>query len=42
MKDKVRYSFGLTLNIGNYESARVDVEYETEVEPDETKDEALA
>ena len=39
--DRVKYSFGLTVNTGNYNSARFDVEYETDVQSDETPEEAL-
>lgn len=40
--DKVNYSFGITMNMGDYESARVDVSYETEVKEDETPEEAYS
>lgn len=40
MKDRVTYSFGLTINTGNYESVRVDVTMASDVEGNETFDEA--
>lgn len=33
---KVTYSRGLTLNVGNFESVRIDISVEAEVEPGET------
>ena len=35
MADKVRFGKGVTINVGNYESVRLDLERETEVEPNE-------
>jgi len=37
---KVRYALGLTVNLGNYESAKVEVEHEVEVGESETRAEA--
>lgn len=39
--DRVFFSCGLTLNLGNYESARVDAGMATDVRPDETLEKAL-
>lgn len=39
--DKVRYSFGVTINIGNYENVKISIARETEVEDGETPAMAL-
>jgi hypothetical protein len=41
MADRVWFSCGLTLNLGNYESARVDAGMATDVRPGEELDDAL-
>jgi len=35
MKAKVRYSLGRTINLGNYENAKVEVEVELQCEEDD-------
>ena len=39
--DRVRYSYGRTINTGNYESARIDVGMSSDVQPGETFNEAM-
>ncbi len=39
---KVRYSFGYTVNMGNYEFARFDIDYEADVKADQNPSQALA
>lgn len=40
MTDRITATFGLTINLGNYESARIDCQYETDVREGETIEEA--
>jgi len=40
--DKVRFAKGVTINTGNYQSVRLDLERETEVRPGESADDAYA
>jgi len=40
--DRVSYSFGRKLNLGNYESADFHISYSTDVEAGETKKDAMA
>jgi len=42
MPDRIWFSCGLTINIGNYESARVDAGMATDVQPGEKLTDALA
>ena len=39
--DRIKVSFGATVNLGKYESARFDVEYETDIGEDEKDEDAI-
>ena len=39
--DRVRYSYGRTVNTGNYDSTRIDVGVSSDVQPGETFNEAM-
>ena len=39
--DRVTYNYGLTINLGNFESAKIDFGMSTDVLPDETPEQAL-
>jgi hypothetical protein len=39
--DRVSFSFGVTVNTGNYSSIRVDARFDTDVAPTEDYDEAF-
>jgi hypothetical protein len=41
MSENVRVSLGVTINTGNFESARLDASYETEVRAGETVEDAF-
>ena len=40
-QDRVSYSFGMKINLGNYESADFHISYSTDVKPGETRADAL-
>ena len=42
MSDKISYSFSMKLNLGNYESAGINLSYETAVKEGETPSKAYA
>lgn len=41
MSEKVRVSLGVTKNLGNFESMRFDYDYETDVRPGESEQDAM-
>lgn len=42
MADRLRVQLGLTQNLGNFESLRLDASFETDVRADETEEEAFS
>lgn len=41
MSDKVKFEFAMTVNLGNYENAKIAVGLESDVEAEETWEQAL-
>ena len=42
MNDRLKFSYGLTLNVGNYESVRIDVGFERDLLEGQDRAEVLA